>query len=104
MPRMLHVSDNQFAEQVLLMTSAEQQSSQLKPMVELRRITDSLRGSTTAGSPVRWVDGSGLSRYNLFTPNVIIALLAVFMPECLRNGYLRYCQPLSSPEHCAGWQ
>lgn len=73
--RMLQVSDNQFAEQVLFMASAEQQSTQLKPSIELRRIADSLQYSTTAGSPVRWVDGSGLSRYNLFTPNVLISLL-----------------------------
>ncbi|GAB3795818.1 D-alanyl-D-alanine carboxypeptidase/D-alanyl-D-alanine-endopeptidase [Spirosoma humi] len=73
--RMLQVSDNQFAEQVLFMVSAEQQSAQLKPMVELRRVADSLRGSATGRSPINWVDGSGLSRYNLFTPNALIDLL-----------------------------
>lgn len=73
--RMLHVSDNQFAEQLLFMVSAEQHSAQLNPMAELRRITDSLQYATTAGRPLNWVDGSGLSRYNLFTPNVLIDLL-----------------------------
>ena len=70
--RMLHVSDNQFAEQVLFMSSAEQNSVELNPVAALNRITDSLHYPATS---VRWVDGSGLSRYNLFTPNVLIDLL-----------------------------
>ncbi|MBD2702514.1 D-alanyl-D-alanine carboxypeptidase [Spirosoma sp. BT702] len=74
--RMLHVSDNQFAEQVLFMISAERSASMLEPGVELRRIADSLRLTTPEGrNAARWVDGSGLSRYNVFTPNVLIDLL-----------------------------
>jgi len=73
--RMLHVSDNQFAEQVLFMASAEQHTAQLNPTAERRRIADSLHYSTATGGSVRWVDGSGLSRYNLFTPNALIDLL-----------------------------
>ena len=76
--RMLQVSDNQFAEQVLFMMSAERGvaspgSAQLQPVAELRRMADSvLRYPATAA---KWADGSGLSRYNLFTPNVLIDLL-----------------------------
>ncbi len=70
--RMLQVSDNQFAEQIFFMTSAEQHSATLNPGGELRRIANSL-GYPSAS--VRWVDGSGLSRYNQFTPNVLIDLL-----------------------------
>ncbi|GAB3707305.1 D-alanyl-D-alanine carboxypeptidase/D-alanyl-D-alanine-endopeptidase [Spirosoma flavus] len=74
--RMLHVSDNQFAEQILFMISAERNTSMLEPSAELRRIADSLRLTTPEGRNVaRWVDGSGLSRYNVFTPNVLIDLL-----------------------------
>jgi D-alanyl-D-alanine carboxypeptidase/D-alanyl-D-alanine-endopeptidase (penicillin-binding protein 4) len=71
--RMLHVSDNQFAEQVLFMASAERNEQMLNPQGELRRMADSvLRYPATKA---KWVDGSGLSRYNLFTPNTLIDLL-----------------------------
>ncbi|MFD2574016.1 D-alanyl-D-alanine carboxypeptidase/D-alanyl-D-alanine-endopeptidase [Spirosoma soli] len=71
--RMLHVSDNQFAEQVLFMISAERRSDKLAPVLELRRMIDSvLRYPATSA---KWVDGSGLSRYNLFTPNILIDVL-----------------------------
>ncbi|CCH56679.1 peptidase S13 D-Ala-D-Ala carboxypeptidase C [Fibrisoma limi BUZ 3] len=71
--RMLQVSDNQFAEHVLLMASAERQRDQLSSASVLRYMADSvLRYPATSA---KWVDGSGLSRYNLFTPNVLIDLL-----------------------------
>ncbi|MEZ0542632.1 D-alanyl-D-alanine carboxypeptidase/D-alanyl-D-alanine-endopeptidase [Fibrella arboris] len=70
--RMLHVSDNQFAEQVLFMASAERNAAMLSPTLELRRVADSLHNPVNSA---RWVDGSGLSRYNAFTPNVLIGLL-----------------------------
>ncbi|GAB4045696.1 D-alanyl-D-alanine carboxypeptidase [Spirosoma litoris] len=71
--RMLFVSDNQFAEQVLFMASAERNSAMLTPTIELRRMADSVLHLPATSA--RWVDGSGLSRYNVFTPNVLIALL-----------------------------
>ncbi|GAB3770978.1 hypothetical protein GCM10028818_09240 [Spirosoma horti] len=107
--RMLHVSDNQFAEQVLFMASAEQHSAQLNPTAELRRIADRLHDSSRAGSPVRWVDGSGLSRYNLFTPNVLIDLLGriyakvpqkrlfVLLPAAGQSGTLRNLATTGNP-------
>lgn len=71
--RMLYVSDNQFAEQVLFMISAERHRAELNPAGEIRRMADSvLRYPAVAA---KWVDGSGLSRYNLFTPNTLIDLL-----------------------------
>ncbi|WP_080053722.1 D-alanyl-D-alanine carboxypeptidase/D-alanyl-D-alanine-endopeptidase [Spirosoma aerolatum] len=76
--RMLYVSDNQFAEQVLFMVSAERNTRLLAPASELHRLVDSVLHVPVAPeghSPIRWVDGSGLSRYNLFTPNVLIDLL-----------------------------
>ena len=85
--RMLHVSDNQFAEQVLFMASAERGlvspgSAQLHPVAELRRMADSVLRYPAVSA--KWVDGSGLSRYNLFTPNVLIDLLmkiAAIVPQ-----------------------
>ncbi|UFH55176.1 D-alanyl-D-alanine carboxypeptidase [Spirosoma sp. KNUC1025] len=76
--RMLHVSDNQFAEQIPFMIAAERNKPMLDPDSERNRLIDSVLhyGSASKGQfPARWVDGSGLSRYNLFTPNVLIDLL-----------------------------
>ncbi|WP_020596720.1 D-alanyl-D-alanine carboxypeptidase/D-alanyl-D-alanine-endopeptidase [Spirosoma panaciterrae] len=76
--RMLYVSDNQFAEQVLFMVSAERNVGSLAPVSELHQMVDSVFRFPVAHEgqlPARWVDGSGLSRYNLFTPNVLIDLL-----------------------------
>lgn len=72
--RMLYVSDNQFAEQVLFMISAERGLGKLDPTAELHRMTSDSMLHYPAVS-AKWVDGSGLSRYNLFTPNVLIDLL-----------------------------
>ncbi|MBC3783702.1 D-alanyl-D-alanine carboxypeptidase [Spirosoma utsteinense] len=85
--RMLQVSDNQFAEQVLFMISAERGlvspgSARLHPVAELRRVADSVLRYPSVKA--KWVDGSGLSRYNLFTPNVMIDLLtkiAALVPQ-----------------------
>lgn len=62
---MLHYSDNFFAEQALLMASNE-----VLGFMNANAIIDSLLKHTLSGVPQvpRWVDGSGLSRYNLFTP------------------------------------
>ncbi|GAB3944550.1 serine-type D-Ala-D-Ala carboxypeptidase [Spirosoma harenae] len=76
--RMLYVSDNQFAEQVLFMVSAERNWAKLTPTQEIGRMADSVlhfSAGVKDRRPARWVDGSGLSRYNVFTPNVLISLL-----------------------------
>jgi D-alanyl-D-alanine carboxypeptidase/D-alanyl-D-alanine-endopeptidase (penicillin-binding protein 4) len=80
--RMLWVSDNQFAEQVLFMVSAERKTPVLDPVGQLRRMADSVLRYPAVSA--KWVDGSGLSRYNLFTPNVLIDLLtkiAAIVPQ-----------------------
>ncbi|GAB2599179.1 D-alanyl-D-alanine carboxypeptidase/D-alanyl-D-alanine-endopeptidase [Spirosoma areae] len=71
--RMLQVSDNQFAEQILFMASAERSPDQLNPMAERQRMADSVLHYPAASA--KWADGSGLSRYNLFTPTALIDLL-----------------------------
>ncbi|HEY0610718.1 MAG TPA: D-alanyl-D-alanine carboxypeptidase [Chitinophaga sp.] len=70
---MMHRSDNFFAEQILMMCAA--------------RLWDTISTARTIGymqkdylqflpdSP-KWVDGSGLSRYNLFSPRDFVSVLA----------------------------
>ena len=69
---MMHRSDNFFAEQTLLMASEKH----LGYMSETD-IIDTLLKSTFKDIPQqpRWVDGSGLSRYNLFSPKDFIYIL-----------------------------
>jgi D-alanyl-D-alanine carboxypeptidase/D-alanyl-D-alanine-endopeptidase (penicillin-binding protein 4) len=69
---MMYRSDNFFAEQTLLMASNEY----LGYMSD-EKIIDTLLKSDLKDAPQKpkWVDGSGLSRYNLFTPQSFVYLL-----------------------------
>lgn len=76
---MMHRSDNFFAEQLLLMASNEKLA-----LMSTRRIIDTLLKNEWRDLPQRpkWVDGSGLSRYNLFTP-----LDFVWVLQRMKNQY-----------------
>ena len=65
---MMYNSDNFFAEQLLLMVS-EEKTGVLNDEVIIDTVTRRLKNK------VVWVDGSGLSRYNLFTPDAFIEIL-----------------------------
>lgn len=69
---MMYRSDNFYAEQSLLMVS----NVKLGEMND-GKIIDTLLKTDLRDLPQKphWVDGSGLSRYNLFTPNDFITLL-----------------------------
>lgn len=69
---MMHYSDNFFAEQTLLMVSNEKLG-----VMNDEKIIDTLLKSDLKDIPQmpQWVDGSGLSRYNLFTPKDFVYLL-----------------------------
>ena len=69
---MMHRSDNFFAEQSLLMVSNEKLG-----VMSDEKIIDTLLKTDFKDLPQkpRWVDGSGLSRYNLFTPQDFVAIL-----------------------------
>lgn len=69
---MMHRSDNFFAEQTLLMVSEKQLG-----LMSDDKIIEYLLNTDLTGIPQRpkWVDGSGLSRYNLITPQSLVFLL-----------------------------
>jgi D-alanyl-D-alanine carboxypeptidase/D-alanyl-D-alanine-endopeptidase (penicillin-binding protein 4) len=69
---MMHRSDNLFAEQALLMASQEHIGT-----MNAEKMIDTLLAADLRDIPQqpRWVDGSGLSRYNQFTPNDFVWLL-----------------------------
>ena len=68
----MHRSDNFFAEQTLLMASNE-----FIGYMSDEKIIDTLLKTSLSDLPQRpkWVDGSGLSRYNLATPQSFVYLL-----------------------------
>lgn len=65
---MMYRSDNFFAEQLLLMAS-EEKTGVMNEAAMIDSVVLRLKNK-----PV-WVDGSGLSRYNLFSPNTFIEIL-----------------------------
>ncbi len=69
---MMHVSDNFFAEQLLLMVAYKFAVS-----MSDERVTDSLLKTDFKDLPQKpgWADGSGLSRYNLFSPMDLVFIL-----------------------------
>jgi D-alanyl-D-alanine carboxypeptidase/D-alanyl-D-alanine-endopeptidase (penicillin-binding protein 4) len=69
---MLHESDNMIAEHLLLLIAAKNQWPAGAQDIISRLKKESNFEFTKA---VRWVDGSGLSRYNLFRPMDFIEIL-----------------------------
>lgn len=70
---MMHRSDNFFAEQTLMMCSAL-----LWDTISTARTIAFMQKNYLSNLPdsPKWVDGSGLSRYNLFTPRDFVSVLS----------------------------
>ncbi|ATL46667.1 D-alanyl-D-alanine carboxypeptidase [Chitinophaga caeni] len=68
----MHHSDNFFAEQLLMMISAEQFDT-----IATARVIKKVKGELLNEFPQdpQWADGSGLSRYNLFSPMDFVYVL-----------------------------
>ncbi|HSB92561.1 MAG TPA: D-alanyl-D-alanine carboxypeptidase/D-alanyl-D-alanine-endopeptidase [Flavitalea sp.] len=74
---MMHKSDNFLAEQLLLMVSEKLSGS----FSETALIDSLLKNELKLPGKVRWADGSGLSRYNLFTPKDFVSVLQRMQDE-----------------------
>jgi serine-type D-Ala-D-Ala carboxypeptidase/endopeptidase (penicillin-binding protein 4) len=75
---LMYRSDNFFAEQTLMMVS-----NQLFGEMDEQKLIAHLLKNDLSGFPQKpkWVDGSGLSRYNLFTPEDFVWLLMKMKDE-----------------------
>ena len=70
--RMMEVSDNFLAEQILVLASSTLSDTLSSAKVRKHVLKNQLK---ELKQPPRWVDGSGLSRYNLFTPMSFVSVL-----------------------------
>lgn len=75
---MMHRSDNFYAEQTLMMAS-----SLLWDTISSEKMIDYLLANDLKGLPdsPQWKDGSGLSRYNLFSPADFVAVLQLMQQQ-----------------------
>ena len=69
---LLQDSDNAIAESLLLMI-AHETSDSLQTQHAISRVTQ--KWESWLPDPLSWVDGSGVSRYNMFTPRTLVAVL-----------------------------
>lgn len=85
--RFMQESDNYLAEQLLLMCSAK-----LSDTLNTEAVIEYAKKNLFQGLPpdtLNWADGSGLSRYNLFTPRTIVALLHKLYQEVPQERLFR---------------
>ena len=85
--RMMHLSDNFLAEQMLVLSS-----SVLSDTLSTEKARDHILENylSELRQAPRWVDGSGLSRYNLFTPESIVHVLHKMYLEIPRERLLNF--------------
>ena len=85
--RMMQVSDNFLAEQLLILSSSTL-SDTLNSAKARKNILDTYLHDLK--QPPRWVDGSGLSRYNLFTPESMVFVLNKMYQEIPRDRLFNF--------------
>jgi len=99
---MLHESDNAVAEQLLVMIAAEKGWDPTQVIDNLKK-----EPGNEFMKDIRWIDGSGLSRYNLVRPKDFIHILELLakevsperlhalLPEANKTGTMRNVQDIN---------
>lgn len=85
--RMMHKSDNFLAEQLLILASSTLSDTLSSERAREHVLTSYL---PELKQEPRWVDGSGLSRYNLFSPESMVHVLHKMYVEVPREELLGY--------------
>ena len=76
--KLMHESDNFIAEQLLLLSASELTDTLNTQIIRKHILANEL---ADLKQQPRWVDGSGLSRYNLFTPQSMVHVLHKLQKE-----------------------
>jgi D-alanyl-D-alanine carboxypeptidase/D-alanyl-D-alanine-endopeptidase (penicillin-binding protein 4) len=84
---LLHDSDNLVAEALLLMVG-QQQNDTLSSDATIHRLEE--QWAAWLPDALEWVDGSGVSRYNMFTPRSLLAVLQQIYTLIGVEGIQRY--------------
>ncbi len=97
--RMMLESDNFLADQLLLIISSE-----LFENLNSRDVIDHILKNNLADlkQEPRWVDGSGLSRYNLFTPLSLVQVLDKLYVDIPRERLFEFF-PVGGEDYLDGW-
>ncbi len=85
--RMMHKSDNFLAEQLLILSSSTLSDTLNSKKTRQRILKNQLNDLK---QKPRWVDGSGLSRYNLFTPSTFVYVLNKLYNEVPRERLFNF--------------
>lgn len=85
--QMMTVSDNFLAEQILIMASSTLSDTLSSSRVRKYILKNQLK---ELPNKPRWVDGSGLSRYNLFTPSSFVYILDKLHSSIPENRLLNF--------------
>ncbi len=80
--RMMQESDNFLAEQMLILSSSKLSDTLSADKIRNFMLENQLKNLK---QKPRWVDGSGLSRYNLFTPTSFVQVLTKLYTDIPRN-------------------
>jgi len=88
--RMMHESDNFLADQLLVLSSG-----MLSDTLDGKKARTYILENELADlkQPPRWVDGSGLSRYNLFTPESMVQVLNKLRKEIPQKRLFEFFVP-----------
>lgn len=98
--RMMVVSDNFVAEQLMLMI-AEKKTGTMSTEKGIEYALDAYFGELT--DRPRWSDGSGLTRYNLITPRSKIELLEILIDELGEEKALSFFPAGGESGTLSGW-
>jgi D-alanyl-D-alanine carboxypeptidase/D-alanyl-D-alanine-endopeptidase (penicillin-binding protein 4) len=85
--RMMEVSDNFLAEQILILASSTLSDTLSSKKVRNFMLENQLKGLK---QKPRWVDGSGLSRYNLFSPISFVEVLSKMYKKIPQEKLFQY--------------
>lgn len=98
---MLHESDNFIAEQLLLLIS-EKLSDTLSTDIAIKHLQKTFFQQLK--DEIKWVDGSGLSRYNLATPRTLVEVLELIYQEVSKERLFQLLPAAGKSGTLKSWQ